>query len=170
MPKREESKLGKISYPNKQKKEEQLNSAQYHQNLKFKNIKNIKSQKKKIITRNINYFKYDYFILILINAINLIFLTDKSYFQYMHSSYITLKVKGTGYRQVFCQKLSDFDTVYYPNEIYINDEKQDSINHSYLFNQTYNYVKLIWYNNINSTALMFSECTDIKEIDRSIKF
>ena len=83
MSKREEGKIIKISYPNKQKKDK-LDLIQYHQNQKFKNSKNIERQKKNIINRNINHFKYYYFILVLINAINKILLYNKSYFQYMH--------------------------------------------------------------------------------------
>ena len=120
MSKREEDKIIKIYYPNKQKKE-RLELIQYHQNQKFKNIRNIEIQRKNILIRKINHFKYYYFILILINAINQILLYNKSYFQYMHSSYITLKIKGTGYRQVFCENTTIFKTDYYPNEIYINE-------------------------------------------------
>ena len=64
MLKREEDKIRKIFYPNQQKKE-QLGLIQYYQNPKFKNRMNIESQKKNIIIRNMNHFKYYYFLFIL---------------------------------------------------------------------------------------------------------
>ena len=86
------------------------------------------------------------------------------------SSNITLKIKGTGYRKVLGKKSDDsyyFDSNYYPNEIYINGEKQNNINYTYFFNQTDNFVLMVWYNNINNCKSMFHSCSDITEIDMS---
>jgi len=54
-----------------------------------------------------------------------------------------------------------------PDEIYINDINQSIINNEYNFNKSENKVKLVWYNEINSTACLFYHCNDIKEIDFS---
>ena len=84
------------------------------------------------------------------------------------SSNITLKIKGTGYRKVL-GKTSDslyFDSNYYPNEIYIG-EKQNVINYTYYFNETDNYVLMVWHNTINNCKNMFHSCSNITEIDMS---
>ena len=80
-------------------------------------------------------------------------------------SNITLKISGIGEKNIFCSKTNYFNTSYYPNEIYINGEKQDNIAYNYYFNQSENYVELIWNNTINCTKYMFYDCKDITEIN-----
>ena len=58
---------------------------------------------------------------------------------------ITLKIKGTGLKNIFGKQTGQsFQKKYYPNKIYINGNKQDIIAHSYKFNLTENIVELYW--------------------------
>ena len=84
-------------------------------------------------------------------------------------SNITLKIKGTGNRKVlgYSSSYYYFDSQYYPNKVYINGELQNIVNYSYNFNQTYNFVELIWNNSINNCYYMFVDCPDIIEFDFS---
>ena len=82
-------------------------------------------------------------------------------------SYIILKVKGIGERKVFNNNPGQFLNSSYPDEIYINENKQDIVNYSYYFNQTYNYVKFVWNNEIDNPSHMFTRCSDITEVDLS---
>ena len=51
--------------------------------------------------------------------------------------------------------------------IYITGIKQSIITFSYYFNETDNFVDLIWNNIINSCYCIFLDCKDITEIDLS---
>ena len=81
-------------------------------------------------------------------------------------SNITLKIKGKGYNKIF-SSYEGFQNYYYPSEIYINGNKQNNINHTYYFNDTHNYVELIWNNEINNSDYIFYKCLNITEIDLS---
>ena len=81
-------------------------------------------------------------------------------------SNITLKIKGKGYNKIF-SSYEGFQNYYYPSEIYINGNKQKNINHTYYFNDTHNYVELIWNNGINNSDYIFYKCLNITEIDLS---
>ena len=80
-------------------------------------------------------------------------------------SNITLKIGGIGEKNIFCFDSTLYRIKYYPDEIYINREKQNNVNYRYYFNQTENVVELVWYNHINDSQNMFNECPDITEID-----
>ena len=126
--------------------------------------------KRKLITRNrirVKNYYFGFLLLILIDLITQIMLNYHSYFDNMNDSFIKLKIKGTGYRYIICPNIGEFRLSNYPQEIYINGDKQDSISSTYYFNETYNYVKLIWNNNINTTGHMFYLCSDITEMDLS---
>jgi surface protein len=118
------------------------------------------------INRNITHFRNYYLIFLLIDKIALIILNNNFYFLNLNNSFISLTIKGTGYKPVFANH-REFETHNYPNETYINGDKQDSVNYNYYFNETYNNVKLIWYNNIIDPSHMFVGCSDITEIDLS---
>ena len=51
--------------------------------------------------------------------------------------------------------------------VYINGIKQKLVKYGYYFNQTENFVELVWNNSINNSRNMFYECSDIIEIDMS---
>ena len=89
-------------------------------------------------------------------------------FYIQYSSEITLNIKGIGYYDKFGSIISShFDNINNLNELYINGEKQDLTDDKYYFNKTYNFVKLIWDDNITNCRNMFSRCENISEIDLS---
>ena len=45
-------------------------------------------------------------------------------------SVIKLKIKGSGPKNIFCNDSYEFLEMYYPNEVYINDVKQNKVNHN----------------------------------------
>ena len=55
----------------------------------------------------------------------------------------------------------------YIKEIYINGNKQNNISKSYYFNQTYNFVELIFDENIDNCEFLFFNYINIIEIDLS---
>ena len=85
------------------------------------------------------------------------------------TNYITLKINGTGLKNILTSKSDSttFPKYNYPNEIYINGVRQINISYQYYLNQTENEIKLIWNNRINNSAYMFYSCPDITEIDLS---
>ena len=113
--------------------------------------------------------KYYIFILIkyiiLINAIYKIKCNILFNFQ---NSKITLKIKGIGWSNIFPKSRSNtFEGINYLKEVYINLNKQDSIDYKYYFNQTDNIVELEWYDNITDCKYMFIYCYNITEINMS---
>ena len=111
-----------------------------------------------------NSFKNIIFLVIFIIFIQKVTPDNNSENFESNFSKITLKINGLGNKKVFSVY---FQSIYYPNTIYINGEKQLTINFSYYFNQTDNIVELIWNNSINSCYYMFYQCSDIVEIDLS---
>ena len=92
---------------------------------------------------------------------------NENIFTEKNFSKITLKINGIGYKNVFTGNIKEFNTIHYPNEIYINGNQQNIINYTYYLNQTKNVVELVWHNSINRTSYMFLDCIDITEIDLS---
>ena len=82
------------------------------------------------------------------------------------SSKITLKIKRIGSYNIFGEP-TDFNSSYYPDEIYINGNRTDIISYNYNFTQRENYVELIWINSINNCKNMFKNCFGINEINLS---
>ena len=81
--------------------------------------------------------KYILINLIAFRTINIFYyvksniLFDLFYYQY---SKITLKIKGIGEHFIFGNdEHSKFESIYYPNEIYINGNKESKINYKYYF-------------------------------------
>ena len=85
------------------------------------------------------------------------------------SNYIILKINKTGLQNVFTHNNGSgaFPKYNFPDEIYINEEKQNDINYQYNLNKTENEIKLMWNNSINNSAFMFFACHNITEIDLS---
>ena len=82
------------------------------------------------------------------------------------STYITLRIDGTGTKYIFyahygsnCNPLFN-----YPNEVYINNVKQDKVLNYYNFIEPKNEVILLWNSTITSCNCLFLGCEDIKEI------
>ena len=82
---------------------------------------------------------------------------------FSYFSNITLKIEKSGNFKI----LGDYYKGPLPDEIYINEVKQNEIRHNYEFEETNNTIKLIWYNNINTTKCMFNGCSDINNFDFS---
>ena len=81
---------------------------------------------------------------------------------------IKLKIKGTGYNNIFGKEGNlAFKTQYYPNDIIINGINQTEKTYIYYFNKTDNLVELYWNNKIRETWNMFRRCYNITEIDLS---
>ena len=98
------------------------------------------------------------FLLLIIQRLSLIF--NLRIINFSYSSYITLKVKGSGNIKIYDNyKVS-------PDEIYINGIKEEDIKNVYNLNKE-DRIKLVWNNNIQSCFHMFYECPDITEIDLS---
>ena len=139
---------------------------------KIKNKKDIiiikqRKERNKFLLRKINHIsnfiemiKY----IILLNLCNNIFVNKRFSFIEYNSYNITLKIKGTGTKKIFDSL--HFPIYSYPNEVYINGDKQNGVTtHSYYLNQTNNVIGLIWYNLISNCSHMFYRCFDITEID-----
>ena len=126
-------------------------------NKKVKNPNKIKGQKYKIIIK----------LILLINLFIRTFPTHKIHFINFYFSNITLRVKGPGLKKIFCSNIQLFSTDYYPQSIYIGNNKNDSVNFEYDFISTENVVKLVWNNKINNCIYMFTDCTDILQVDLS---
>ena len=101
---------------------------------------------------------------LLINLFTLILSNNKIILAQYKDSYITLKIKDKGSANVFYSLLSKG---YYPNGVYINGYNQSTITYKYNFNQTDNFVKLVWNNPINDDQKLFYLCSKINEIDLS---
>ena len=91
-------------------------------------------------------------------------------------SFITLKVKN-GNNNIYANKKTiNLNTDQYPNffndfdepdEIYIDKIKQTTVTNKYSFNNTINFVKLIFKKPITNVRAMFIDCTEIIEVDLS---
>ena len=82
-------------------------------------------------------------------------------------SFITLKVNKIGTINFYsCDEISPSSSPN-PDEVYINDIKQDPIVTSFNFNEADSTVKLLWNNNIDTTQNIFRGCSDITEINLS---
>ena len=137
----------------------------------FKNIKKIPDKKKDKFINNKYHIKFENRIFLTINNILFKFfiminlfvqiLSNKEIYSFKFSSFIILKINGTGNKYIFSP---NFNSQLYPNEVYINGERQNNVNNNYDLNQTNNFIKLVWNNNINSCRQMFYGCSDINEI------
>ena len=128
-----------------------------------------KIKRKNIIIKNISYIRNNIIIifLILLNLFIQIFPYIKNSLIKFQFSNVTIRIKGTGIKNVFSNNLTLFKSEYYPNIVYINGNKQDIVNHSYYFDHLDNIVELIWNNSIDNCNYIFYKCYNITEIDLS---
>ena len=84
-----------------------------------------------------------------------------------YNNYIIIKINGQGEKQIF--GINYFANSYpSPDAIEINGIKQNSNNdYSYCLNETENFAKLEWNNQIDNCNCMFCYCSEIYEIDLS---
>ena len=83
---------------------------------------------------------------------------------YSLSSNITIKIQGIDIQSIFYGSGGSFPL---PNEIYINDIKQNDIKDKYNFNKYLNIVKLVWSSTFSQCNYLFKDCSNIIEIDFS---
>ena len=87
---------------------------------------------------------------------------------YIKDSKISLKIKGVGNINILNDDNTyKFTSFNFLNKVIINGIEQEIIEYKYFFNQTENYIDLIWDDNINNCNLMFYNCKDITEINLS---
>ena len=129
--------------------------------LKSKNMENF------IVNKNfavIVIFK----ILILTNIISCLKFNFLDFYLFQCSSNISLKIKGIGENYILgYQEYRENILHNHPKEVYINGNKQDDICKKYYFNETNNYVELIFDDNVDDCFFMFGECSSITEINFS---
>ena len=157
------------------KKEDNISNIE--RNIKNKNNKKIECKRNKKVKIFLEYgiqIKLNIKIILLLLIINLSLQTsvvnEKCNFFQSKFSNITLKIKGKGYRDILSNNVATPVYYYqgkYPDNVYINEIKQDVVNYSYYFNLTDNFVVLVWNQNINSCKNMFKACKYITEIDLS---
>ena len=139
-----------------EKKEIEFGTNKKEEYIKYKNKKNFK-----------NIFAIIK-IIIIIRIVPLLLNNELFPFE-SNFSKITLKIKDKGFKNILGYQNQSyyFDKAYFPNEVYINGELQNIVNYSYNFNQTINYVELLWNNTISNCSNMFRCCSDIIEFDFS---
>ena len=155
-------------------KNNQVNHTEISKN-KLKNVSKdikkdqIKKRKINVNNRNVIFISYIIFILnkfiiikILCKINNSILLNSLHF----HDSKITLIIKGIGESIIFGNETNqNFQSINFLKEVYINGNIQQKIEYKYNFNQTYNYVELIWDENIDNCVYMFSKCSNIIDIN-----
>ena len=104
--------------------------------------------------RNIIYIFLKIFIIICITR------------PYKNSSYINIAINKKGNCQVYSDENCG-NKLIKPDEIWINGEKEDETINKYELIYNKNNITLVWNNEINSTACIFSGCADISEVDLS---
>ena len=77
-----------------------------------------------------------------------------------------VKVKGSGNKYVF-YNVSCSPGTNLPDEVWINEVKQDKVETRYDLDKEENNIKLVWNNSVSSAHCMFYDCYDITEIDFS---
>jgi len=127
-------------------------------------IEKLKSQKNKNPNpkKSPNHY-LNKFIRFLIICLLLPVLSYNSYINFK-LSYITLKIKGTGDKNIFC-KTDSFASENRPDRVKINGATKTSVTSTYYLTETTNTVILYWDTNRNDYSHMFHGCKDIKEID-----
>ena len=131
-------------------------------------------RKKMSYTNDKNAIKRNYVSITLIKFILITLLSQIKSNNIIYDSFnliyfntITLKIKGIGESNIFCnEKDYNFTGIDYLQEIYINGIKKN-LSYSYYFNQTENIVKLIWNDNLDDFSYMFRGCSNITEINLS---
>ena len=118
-------------------------------------------KRKKVVTINKNIIIK---LIIMMELFIVIFPSNKLILFELNLSKITLKLKGIGNNHIlgYAPEVNClFGRQYYPNEVYINGNKQDIVNYIYHFNQSDNIVELIWNNSINNCREMFRVCVTL---------
>ena len=132
------------------------------------NDKDVKNNSRRIIFKNINkmiiIFSLLFTLFISINST-----VDNFSKNETNISYITLRIKDTGLKNVFNGAFFPdcFPFFSKPNEVYINNIKQDEVLSQYNFNETDNEIVLLWNETVTRCNCLFLKCKDIYDIDFS---
>ena len=126
---------------------------------------NIRQDNNIIKKCNIKIFRFNkrkclFYNLFLTSFIALFFKLNFENIIISNNSFITLKVSQIGTQKIF----GDGDSFTKPNEIWIDDIKQNNVINSHNLNPT-NIVKLVWTNTITNCTCMFFGCDSIIEIN-----
>ena len=130
------------------------------------------NKKDNIITNNIsnNFYLLIIYSILIINVF--IQIKNNAFdFYYFRLSKISLKIRGTGENTILGNLSSNnnnFKDINYLTEVYINGKKQNSNEYKYLFNQTNNFVELIWKDDLTNCENMFYGCSNIIEFNFSL--
>ena len=128
-------------------------------------IENIRNNNHIIIQRNITrkktFFGTHLYLIehtIVFITFFHIFLRNKASPSGSRVANITLKINGIGTKKLFGHEppgQTTFESQYYPDEVYINEQKEVQVNYEYYFNDQENFVELIWDHYITNTVAMF---------------
>ena len=132
--------------------------------IKYDKLNNSMLSTNKNIINKIKFGNNMIIKLLIMYLIDLILPVYILFFIDFHSSNITLKIKGTGEKNIFSNQFSDS---YYPNYVYINEEIQNNVKYSYNLEEEYNIVVLVWNSWIDDCHNMFDGCPDIYELNFS---
>ena len=156
--------LKEENYVHKKKKCDKLNENYYINNLiENKNISN--NTKRRYM--KINKDKYNkkciiYYYLFIFNNIFFSQFIKSNYRKIeLESSYVNLKINGTGNINILSSHLNSND---YPTTIIINNITQNEIKNNYNFDEqenNINNITMIWNKNLESTYQMFTDCDKI---------
>ena len=114
---------------------------------------------------NINYFSLNIIKLIIIIILHNLTKSNRIDSKY---SKITLKIKGEGENTILGNETDEyFEDINFLKEVYINGIKQNTLEYKYIFNQTENFVELIFDEKISNCKYMFYQCNNITEINLS---
>ena len=136
-------------------------------------IYHIKNNSYKINIMNFIIFNINYIALYILNFLIILNLFNKTTnnkfnFYYFKLSQISLRIKGIGTKTLLSNSVTyTFKGLNFIKQIYINGNIQSKVEYSYYFNQTDNFVKLIFEDDINNCEFMFYRCTEITEINLS---
>ena len=117
-------------------------------------------------------FKFDYIILFQIIKFCIISraiasIERKFFLEY--SSFITLKIKNSGFNNVYndYEYCKDDNSISLPDEIYINGKNQTEIKNIYYFEHENNDIKIIFHRKIIFANCIFGGAKNITEVDLS---
>ena len=80
----------------------------------------------------------------------------------LNSSWIIIKINQAGEHNIISEYFRQR-----PDEIYINDMNQSLIQSHYNLSESINVIKLVWNNELDDCENMFSQCSNITEMDLS---
>ena len=134
---------------------------------KFNNNKN---KKRMNVVNNNNAIITNNKIIIVSILINIFYQIKNNIFDlfYFQDSKITLKIKGIGYNNILGYADNyNFQGINKLKDVYINGIKQNETKYIYYFNQSDNFVELIWHDGLSNCQFMFRKCVNITEINFS---